>query len=117
MSFVNKFLLFCGFVSLLHSAYSAAQYRAYLRITEQEFTNLPIDIIIQAVASLTLILYKLVQVGDFKEIRAAVDLQAKSWETLSNIQSFYTFNHRGKALERDYCQPNPMFFDRSEKFD
>lgn len=41
-------------------------------------------------------------VGDFKEIRAAVDLQGKSWETLSNIPSFYTFNHRGKTLSPNY---------------
>uniref|UniRef100_A0A182Q6S1 Uncharacterized protein n=1 Tax=Anopheles farauti TaxID=69004 RepID=A0A182Q6S1_9DIPT len=82
--------------------------RAYLRITEQEFTQLPIDIIFQAIASLIYIIYNILQVvGDFKEIRAAVDLQAKSWETLSNIPSFYTFNHRGKALSPVYEQPDP----------
>lgn len=62
-----------------------------------------------------LIIYNILQVvGDFKEIRAAVDLQAKSWETLGNIPSFYTFNHRGKALSPFYEQPNPAAMDRSD---
>lgn len=64
------------------------------------------QILLQAIASLFLIIYSLLQVvGDFKEIRAAVDLQGKSWETLSNIPSFYTFNHRGKALSPAYVDP------------
>ncbi|XP_055637698.1 ER membrane protein complex subunit 5 [Toxorhynchites rutilus septentrionalis] len=107
MAFLNKLVLFAGFISLLHAAYSAAQHRAYLRITDQEFTNLPVDIVFQAILSLFLIIYNILQVvGDFKEIRAAVDLQAKSWETLGNIPSFYTFNHRGKALSPFYEQPD-----------
>ncbi|XP_053663123.1 ER membrane protein complex subunit 5 [Anopheles marshallii] len=113
MAIFNKIQIVVGFLSLLHAAYSAAQHRAYLRITEQEFSQLPIDIIFQAIASLIYIIYNILQVvGDFKEIRAAVDLQAKSWETLSNIPSFYTFNHRGKALSPVYEQPNPEAYDR-----
>jgi membrane magnesium transporter 1 len=52
-------------------------------------------------------------VGDFREIRATVDLQAKTWETLANIPSFYTFNHRGKSLAPEYLQPSPS----SDKMD
>ncbi|KAG4072317.1 hypothetical protein HA402_004328 [Bradysia odoriphaga] len=105
----NKLLLVIGFVFLIHAAYSAAQHRTYLRITEQESTFLPFDILLQAITSLFLIIYSLLQVvGDFKEIRAAVDLQGKSWETLSNIPSFYTFNHRGKTLSAAYAQPSSM---------
>lgn len=56
----------------------------------------------QSVASLFLIIYSLLHVvGDFKEIRATIDLQAKSWETLSNVPSFYVFNHRGKSLSHE----------------
>ncbi|KAJ6649804.1 ER membrane protein complex subunit 5 [Pseudolycoriella hygida] len=103
----NKLLLVIGFVCLIHAAYSAAQHRTYLRITEQESSFLPFDILLQAITSLFLIIYSLLQVvGDFKEIRAAVDLQGKSWETLSNIPSFYTFNHRGKALSPLYVNPS-----------
>lgn len=49
-----------------------------------------------------MIIYSLLHlIGDFKEIRATIDLQAKSWETLSNTPSFYIFNHRGKRLSRE----------------
>lgn len=40
--------------------------------------------------------------GEFKEIRATVDLETKSWETQRNIASFYTFGHRGKSLSAYY---------------
>lgn len=64
------------------------------------------QIIVQAIVSLILIIYSILQIiGDFKEIRAAIDLQAKSWETLGNFPSFYSFNHRGKALSNSYIQP------------
>nr|AAX55666.1 11 kDa salivary protein [Phlebotomus ariasi] len=100
---LHKFLLVVGFVSLIHAAYSAAQHRTYLRITEQEFNSLPFDIVLQAVVSLIILVYSILQVvGEFREIRAAVDLQAKSWETLGNIPSFYMFNHRGKSLSGQY---------------
>lgn len=95
----HKFLTLLGFLSVLHAAYSAAQHRSYLRITEQEFTTLPIDIIIQGIASLFVVMYGVLYIaGDFKEIRAVVDLENKSWETLRNLPSFQTFSHRGKAL-------------------
>merc|ERR1712232_981918 len=85
---VHKACLIAGFISLLHVAYSAVQHRTYLRITEQEFKILPLDMVIQAVASLIVVLYSILQMmGKFKEIRASVDLQAKSWETLSNLPS------------------------------
>uniref|UniRef100_A0A1B0EZD9 Membrane magnesium transporter n=1 Tax=Phlebotomus papatasi TaxID=29031 RepID=A0A1B0EZD9_PHLPP len=104
---IHKFLLVVGFVSLIHAAYSAAQHRTYLRITEQEFNSLPFDIQLQAVLSLIVLVYSILQVvGDFREIRAAVDLQAKSWETLGNIPSFYMFNHRGKSLAAQH-EENP----------
>ena len=50
-------------------------------------------------------------VGEFKEIRATIDLQQKSWETLQNIPSFYSFNHRGKALSPNYILPSDFKSD------
>uniref|UniRef100_A0A1B0BG20 Membrane magnesium transporter n=1 Tax=Glossina palpalis gambiensis TaxID=67801 RepID=A0A1B0BG20_9MUSC len=103
----NKILLTIGFLSLAHAAYSAAHYRTFLRLTEQEFTKLPLDIVVQIVVSLIMIIYYVVQVvGNFKEIRATVDMQAKSWDTLGNFPSFYHFNHRGKALSPSYVPEN-----------
>ncbi|KOX78787.1 Membrane magnesium transporter 1 [Melipona quadrifasciata] len=118
---LHKFITFIGLMSILHTAYSAAQHRSYLRITEQEFIALPIDvriklclqkmaykiftkhekgyILIQGIISLFIVMYGVMYIaGDFKEIRAVVDLENKSWETLRNLPSFQIFNHRGKSL-------------------
>ncbi|XP_060517004.1 ER membrane protein complex subunit 5 [Cylas formicarius] len=95
----HRLTLSLGFLSLFHSAYSAAQHRSYLRLNELEFTHLPPDIWIQALASFFIIIYGVLYVaGDFKEIKASADLDNKSWETFRNIPSFYTFSHRGKAF-------------------
>lgn len=40
--------------------------------------------------------------GDFREIRAVVDLESKTWETTRNLPSFQIFNHRGKHLEKEF---------------
>lgn len=48
-------------------------------------------------------------IGDFKEIRA---VQTKSWETVANLPSFYTFNHRGKTLfSSNPIQQLPVDYD------
>uniref|UniRef100_A0A1A9ZP09 Uncharacterized protein n=1 Tax=Glossina pallidipes TaxID=7398 RepID=A0A1A9ZP09_GLOPL len=50
-------------------------------------------IVVQIVVSLIVIIYNLSEVvGNFKELRATVDMQAKSWDTLGNFPSFYHFN-------------------------
>ncbi|CAH1388477.1 unnamed protein product [Nezara viridula] len=96
-------ITFLGLFSLLHAAYSAAQHRSYLRITGQEFTSLPSDIIIQGIISLFLTMYGVIHIaGEFKEIRATVELESRTWETQKNLPSFYIFNHRGKALSPTY---------------
>lgn len=57
------------------------------------------QIIIQAIASLLVIMYSVLHIaGEFKEIKASADLDNKSWDTYKNIPSFYTFSHRGKAF-------------------
>ena len=48
----GKVAVTCGLLSLFHAAYSAAQHRAYLRMTEQDFTHLPADILLQIFISL-----------------------------------------------------------------
>ena len=98
-SSADKLFVLGGLLVLAHAAYSAAQHRGYLRLTEQEFTTLPLDILLQSLAALILTCYGIVRVvGDFKEIKASAELERKTWETLCNRSSFYTFDHRGKAL-------------------
>ena len=95
----DKWFVCLGFIALAHAGYSAAQYRAYLRLIEQEFAALPADILLQCLVGLVITCYGIVKVvGDFKEIKAIADLQQRTWETLSNRPAFYSFNHRGKAF-------------------
>lgn len=77
--------------------------RTYLRLTEQEFTSLSLDIVFQGIVSLIVCMYAIIYIaGDLKEIRATEELENKSWETLRNIPSFYMFNHRGRSLSPAY---------------
>ncbi|KAL4705879.1 hypothetical protein ACJJTC_002760 [Scirpophaga incertulas] len=99
MSSFHKIIVIVGLLSLLHSAFSAAQHRSYLRITSQEFTTLPLDIVVQAVTSLFAVMWGVLNVaGQLREIPAAAELNTLTWETQCNLPSFYHFNHRGKSL-------------------
>lgn len=85
-----------------------------LIIDERSFNNTChlFQIVVQVMVSLMVITYSLIQVmGNFKEIRATVDMQNKSWDTLGNFPSFYIFNHRGKALSPDYEAPTRLDSD------
>jgi len=93
----------CGILSLLHTAYSATQHRSFVRLTEQEFTTLPIDVLVQGVLSLILTMYAVLFIaGDFKEIRANIDLQHKTWDTVGHRPSFMVFSHRGRCVTSHY---------------
>ncbi|XP_063529961.1 ER membrane protein complex subunit 5 [Cydia strobilella] len=103
----NKMIIIVGFISLFHSAFSAAQHRSYLRITAQEFTGLPLDIVVQAVTSLFAVMWGVLNVaGNLREIHAAAELNTIKWDTQRNLPSFYIFNHRGKALSAEYLPPS-----------
>lgn len=98
---LTKLGLSLGLLSLLHAAFSAAQYRSYLRVTEQPFVNLPLDIIVQALASLLIVLYLTVSIaGNFKVISADEMLAAKRQDVLfaTSQPSFQVFDHRGRVL-------------------
>lgn len=97
---MSRTLVVAGLLSLLHAAFSAAQHRSLLRLMGQEFNGLlPLDILLQTVLSLLITMAGVVgQNSEFKEIRALDDSKYKSIETISNRQSFYVFNHRGRLL-------------------
>lgn len=101
---VYKMLLAFGFCSLLHAAFSAAQYRSFLRVSEQQFTgHLPGDIIAQAIISLFIAMYSVVSVsGDFKVIQADDDFSKQRYDLVFSTQkSFVNFKHRGRILTRN----------------
>ena len=102
MSLFGRALVTIGITSLIHAGYSAVQYKTYLKLTEEEFVNLPGDIIIQVILSLTLAIFGIVRVaGELTDIHAAAELAHRSWETYGNRPSFYSFNHRGKIMFPD----------------
>ena len=45
--------------------------------------------------------------GELKEIRVTAELEKQSFETIWNNPSFYSFNHRGKALFGEWCDTSP----------
>lgn len=99
---MGKILLVIGLLGLCHAAYSATQHRIYLRLTEQEFSALPKDIILQTVISLFICAFSILNiVGKFKQIKIASEWETKSWDNIGNRTSFYSFNHRGKYLFSD----------------
>ena len=99
---LSKTFLLVGLCSLVHAAFSAAQYRSYLRVSEQPFTgSLPVDIILQTVFSLLVTIASLVgvQCGHFKVIQADNDFAKKRYDQVFGTQnSFFNFNHRGRLL-------------------
>ena len=83
---------------LFHAAYSVAEWRSLTRTSDG--LPIPLDIQIQTLIGLFLSMACVLEIaGDFREIRAYVELSNKSFETVSNRPSFYVYSHRGKALK------------------
>jgi hypothetical protein len=96
---MGKIFLITGLVGLCHAAYSATQHRNYLRLTEHEFSRLPLDIIFQTVISLFLSCIGIISIASkFKPIKITSEWENKIWDNIANRTSFYSFNHRGKYL-------------------
>nr|XP_046216947.1 ER membrane protein complex subunit 5-like isoform X2 [Oncorhynchus gorbuscha] len=84
-----------GLFALAHAAFSAAQHRSYMRLTEKENETLPIDIVLQTLLAFVLTIYGIVHIsGEFKDMDASSELKNKTFDTLRNHPSFYMFNHR-----------------------
>ncbi|XP_036897103.1 membrane magnesium transporter 1-like [Sturnira hondurensis] len=94
-----KGLVGIGLFALAHAAFSAAQHRSYMRLTEKEDESLPIDIVLQILLAFTVTCYGIVHIaGEFKDMDATTELKNKTFDTLRNHPSFYVFNHRGRVL-------------------
>uniref|UniRef100_A0A2L2YCV2 Membrane magnesium transporter n=1 Tax=Parasteatoda tepidariorum TaxID=114398 RepID=A0A2L2YCV2_PARTP len=95
----GKVIVAFGLFSLLHSSFSAAQYRSNLRLMHQNFFLLPCDIIAQTLLSLFLTLWGVTIIaGDFKRIKSIESYQNKTSDELLNRSSFYVFSHRGRSF-------------------
>ncbi len=67
---MGKLFLTIGLAGLTHAAYSATQHRNYLRLTERDFSQLPLDILAQTILSLLLCCFGIIGIsGKFKPIQ------------------------------------------------
>ena len=96
---MGKLFLIIGLAGLTHAAYSAAQHRSYLRLTERDFSQLPLDVLAQTVLSLLICCFGIIGIsGKFKPIQITSEWENKRWDNIANRTSFYSFTHRGKYL-------------------
>ncbi|XP_053328542.1 ER membrane protein complex subunit 5 [Spea bombifrons] len=114
-SSIWKGLVGIGLFALAHAAFSAAQHRSYMRLTEKEDETLPIDIVLQTLLAFVVACYGIVHIaGDFKDMDATSELRNKTFDTLRNHPSFYVFNHRGRVMfqspDSEDCQQNQAPF-------
>merc|ERR1712083_444575 len=83
----------------------AAEWRGAARMMEGD-PMLPLDIVLQTFVFLIVTMVGVIHIaGEFKEIRATVELEHQSWENLKNRPSFYTWAHRGRVLSPCYDPP------------
>ncbi|RMC19696.1 hypothetical protein DUI87_03260 [Hirundo rustica rustica] len=75
---VWKGLVGLGLFALAHAAFSAAQHRSYMRLTEKEDETLPIDIVLQTLMAFAVTCYGIAHIaGEFKDMDATSELKNK----------------------------------------
>jgi len=95
---MGKMGVLLGVFLLCHTGYSVSQHLAFVRYNEEEFTSLPLDMVIEALLGLALSIWGAAATKTFQEIRAVEDLASKSYESFLHRPNFITFNHRGEKL-------------------
>ncbi|KAL3531966.1 hypothetical protein ACH5RR_005487 [Cinchona calisaya] len=86
-----------GVLILSHAAYSTIQYRALLKITEEEFSGPPMNVVLELIIGLVLCMWAVLTVpGKFQSILLHSD-ENRVVALPANLD-FMIFNHRGKAI-------------------
>ncbi|CAI9097978.1 OLC1v1034507C1 [Oldenlandia corymbosa var. corymbosa] len=86
-----------GVLILFHAAYSTIQYRALLKITEEEFSGPPMNVVMELLVGLVLCMWAaLVVPGKFLSILPHSD-ENRVVALPANLD-FMMFNHRGRAI-------------------
>ncbi|KAI3386756.1 hypothetical protein SNEBB_004758 [Seison nebaliae] len=94
----NSWLIF-GLTLIIHSAYSAARYRSYIRLTtestEDENQSLPYDILLEAIIGLIIVIYGSMASSfrQFKSLNIASEFKGKTWDSTGNRLNFAHFSH------------------------
>ncbi|CAL5207256.1 unnamed protein product [Lathyrus oleraceus] len=88
---------FVGVLILFHAAYSTIQYRALLKITEEEFSGSPLSVVFELSLGLLLCTWAALTVpGKFLCIHP--DSEENRIVSLPANLDFMIFNHRGKIF-------------------
>jgi len=91
-------LLLFGVVVLLHSAYIAHEYRAHLRLIDEQFEGMPIYIFLECLVGVAAATAgAALWTKPFQSIES-VSSVPKSLDTYNLRPGFMTFNHRGKVV-------------------
>ncbi|KAI4300304.1 hypothetical protein L6164_033696 [Bauhinia variegata] len=85
-----------GVLILFHAAYSTIQYRGLLKITEEEFSGPPLNVVLELFAGLVLCMWAALTVpGKYLSIHP--DSEENRIVSLPANLDFMIFNHRGKV--------------------
>ncbi|KAE9465454.1 hypothetical protein RHGRI_007208 [Rhododendron griersonianum] len=89
-----------GVLILSHAAYSTIQYRSLLKITEEEFSGPPINVVVELLLGLVFCIWAALTVpGQFRSILPHSE-ENRVVSLPANLD-FMIFNHRGKAFPLD----------------
>ncbi|KAG6744116.1 hypothetical protein POTOM_052825 [Populus tomentosa] len=98
MGFLVGFVIgFVGVLILSHAAYSTTQYEDLLKITEDEFSGPPFNVVVELIVGLVLCTWAAITVpGIFLSIHPNSD--DNRMVSLPDNLDFIIFNHRGKVF-------------------
>ncbi|XP_057984298.1 membrane magnesium transporter [Malania oleifera] len=86
-----------GVLILAHAAYSTIQHRGLLKIMEEEFSGLPMNVVAELLLGLAFCMWAALTVpGKFLSIHP--DSEENRIVSLPANLDFITFNHRGKVF-------------------
>ncbi|KAL6987370.1 hypothetical protein U1Q18_013119, partial [Sarracenia purpurea var. burkii] len=89
-----------GVLILSHAAYSTIQYRSLLKITEEDFSAPPLNVVVELILGLVLCMWAALTVpGKFLSILPHSE-ENRIVSLPANLE-FINFNHRGKAFPLD----------------
>ncbi|CAI0432496.1 unnamed protein product [Linum tenue] len=89
-----------GVLILGHAAYSTIQYRSLLKITEEEFSGPPMEVVLELLVGLLFCMWAALTVpGKFLSVHPHSD--ENRVVSLPENVDFMIFNHRGRAFSSE----------------
>ncbi|KAL6073463.1 Membrane magnesium transporter 1 [Balamuthia mandrillaris] len=94
-SFANRLVFLLGLLILANAAYSAIQYRNYLKVMETPEEPLPLDVRLQTLLAVAVCTIGAIQwAGHFKHIKTTSTAAQKSYDMVHSRSDFMAFTHR-----------------------